>query len=147
VVAAAFGDVEVADVFEGVDDRGADGGQVVRAVAGAAGGDVLPEGHVSDVVVHLDRPVLADESGQVIGAGLGGGEAGDDVDGLALDLPGALVLPPAGELDGLLDVGEVDAEPVDVDGLEGAGLDPAVPALAGGRPAGIRFQGRALTLA
>ena len=44
------------------------------------------------------------------------------MDGLALDLPGALVLPPAGELDGLLDVREVDPvsahELVDVDLLK-----------------------------
>jgi hypothetical protein len=36
VVAAAFGDVQVAGVVDGVDDRGADGGEVDRAVAGAA---------------------------------------------------------------------------------------------------------------
>jgi hypothetical protein len=40
------------------------------------------------------------------------------------DLPGPGVLSPAGEFDGLLDVREVHAEPVDVDGLEGAGLEP-----------------------
>ena len=38
VVAPAFGDVQVASVFDGRDDRGADGGQVGRPAAGAAGG-------------------------------------------------------------------------------------------------------------
>ena len=70
VVAAAFGDVQVAGVFDGRDDRGADGGQVGGAAAGAAGRGVLAEGHVPDVVVCLDGPVLADEAGQVVRGGL-----------------------------------------------------------------------------
>jgi hypothetical protein len=37
VVAAAFGDVQVAGVFEGRDDGGADGGQVGGPAAGPAG--------------------------------------------------------------------------------------------------------------
>ena len=65
VVAAAFGDVQVAGVFEGRGDGGADGGQVDGPVAGAAGGGVFAEGQVADVVVRLDRPVLADQPGQV----------------------------------------------------------------------------------
>jgi hypothetical protein len=43
VVAASFGDVEVADVLEGCLDGGAEGGEVGRAVAGAAGGVVFAE--------------------------------------------------------------------------------------------------------
>ena len=43
VVAAAFGDVQVAGVFDGRDDGGADGGQVGRPAAGAAGGGVFPK--------------------------------------------------------------------------------------------------------
>jgi hypothetical protein len=39
VVAAAFGDVQVADVFDGRDDGGADGGQV----GGPVGAEVCPE--------------------------------------------------------------------------------------------------------
>jgi hypothetical protein len=47
VVAAAVGDVQVADVFEGRGDGGADGGQVGGPAAGPAGGGVLAEGHVA----------------------------------------------------------------------------------------------------
>lgn len=41
MVASAFGDVQIAGVFEGLDDRGAEGGQVAGSVAGAAGRMVL----------------------------------------------------------------------------------------------------------
>jgi len=51
VVAAAFGDVQVAGVFDGRDDGGADGGQVDGPAAGAAGGGIFPESKVADVVV------------------------------------------------------------------------------------------------
>src|SRR5436190_22341362 len=98
VVASAFGNVQVADVFEGRGDGGADGGQVDGPVAGAAGGGVLAEGHVADVVVRLDGPVLADQPGQVAGGGVGAGQAGDGVDGLAGGLAGGGVLAPAGDL-------------------------------------------------
>ena len=60
VVAAAFGDVQVAGVFEGRGDGGADGGQADRPAAGAAGGGIFPERKVADVVVGLDGPLLAD---------------------------------------------------------------------------------------
>src|SRR5215470_15227559 len=83
VVAAAFGDVQVAGVFDGRDDGGADGGQVGGPAAGPAGGGVFAEGHVAGVVVCLDGPVLTDEAGQVLGGGLGAGQAGDSVSGLA----------------------------------------------------------------
>jgi hypothetical protein len=43
VVAPAFRDVQVAGVFDGRDDRGADGGQVGGPAAGPAGGNVLAE--------------------------------------------------------------------------------------------------------
>src|SRR5512144_1624241 len=79
--------------------------------------------------MYLNGPVITDELGQVLRGGLGRGERGDDVDGLALDLPGPGIPSPAGELDGLVEVREVDAQAVDVDGLQGAGLDPAVPDL------------------
>ena len=65
VVAAAFGDVQVAGVFEGRDDGGADGGQVGGSAAGAAGGGIFAERKVADVVMSLNRPVLADQAGQV----------------------------------------------------------------------------------
>ena len=94
VVAASFGDVQVAGVFDGCGDGGADGGQVDRPVAGPAGGGVFAEGHVADVMVGLDGPVLADEPGQVASGGMGAGQAGDGVDGLAGDLAGSGVLPP-----------------------------------------------------
>src|SRR5258708_22542632 len=50
VVAAAFGDVQVAGVFDGRDDGGADGGQVGGPAAGAAGRGVFAESHVTDVL-------------------------------------------------------------------------------------------------
>jgi hypothetical protein len=65
VVAPAFGDVQVAGVFDGRDDGGADGGQVGRPAAGAAGGGVFAEGYVADLLsgsrrhkwdVFTDRP-------------------------------------------------------------------------------------------
>src|SRR6266852_5835177 len=83
VVAAAFGNVQVASVFDGRDDRGADGGQVGGPAAGTAGGSVFMECHVPDVVVCLDGPVLADEARQILGGGEGAGQAGDGVGGLA----------------------------------------------------------------
>src|SRR6266567_3954355 len=43
VVAAAFGDVQVAGVFDGRDDGGADGGQVGGPAPGAAGRGVFAE--------------------------------------------------------------------------------------------------------
>ena len=96
-------------------------------------------------VVVLDGPVLADEAGQVGRGGVGAGQAGDGVDGLAGGLAGGGVLPPAGDLDGLAGVREVQV--ADVGGLQGAGLGAAVPGLAGGAPAGTCRQGRALTWA
>ena len=50
MVAPAFGDVQVAGVFEGCDDGGADGGQVGGPAAGAAGRGIFAEGHVADVL-------------------------------------------------------------------------------------------------
>jgi len=129
VVAAAFRDVQVAGVLDGRDDCSADGRQVRWAAAGAAGRDVLAEGHVADVVMRLNGLVLAGEPGQVAGGGVCAGQAGDGVDGLAGDLPGGRVLPPAGDLDGLAGAGEVQS--AYVRGLEGAGLSAAVPGLAG----------------
>ena len=43
VVASAFGDVQVAGVFDGCGEGGADGGHVGGAAAGAAGGGVFTE--------------------------------------------------------------------------------------------------------
>ena len=129
VVAAAFGDVQVAGVFEGRGDGGADGGQVGGPAAGAAGGGIFPESKVADVVVSLDGPLLADQAGQVTGGGLGAGQAGDGVDGLAGGPAGGGVLPPPGDLDGLAGMREVQA--ADVRGLQGAGLGAAVPPLPG----------------
>jgi hypothetical protein len=73
--------------------------------------------------------VLADQAGQVVRGGLGAGQARDGIDGLAGDLAGGCVLPPAGDLDGLAGSGEVQA--LDVRGLESAGLGAAVPGVAG----------------
>ena len=54
------------------------------------------EGHVPDVVVRLDGPVLADQAGQVLRGGVGAGQAGDGVDGLAGGLAGGGVLAASG---------------------------------------------------
>src|SRR5579862_5603704 len=121
VVAPAFRDVQVAGVFDGRDDGGADGGQVGGPAAGTAGGSIFAERDVSDVVLRLDGPVLADQAGQIRRGRVGAGEAGDGVGGLAGDLAGSGVLPPAGDLDGLTGPGEAQA--ADVGGLHGAGLD------------------------
>src|SRR5689334_3398544 len=129
MVAAAFGDVEVADVLEGRDDGGADRGQVGRPASGPAGGGVFTETQVTNVVVRLDGPVLADQPGQVRRGGAGAGQAGDGVDGLAGGLSGGGLLPPAGDLDGLAGMREVQV--ADVGGLQGPGLGPAVPPVAG----------------
>ena len=145
VVAPSFGDVQVADVFDGRDDGGADGGQVGGAAAGAACRGVFGECHVADVVVCLDGPVLADQAGQVLCGGAGAGQAGDGVDGFAWRSCQCNVLPPAGDLDGLAGAGEVQV--VDVGGLEGAGPGAAVPGAAGGAAGRYLPQGRALTRA
>ena len=87
VVAPAFGDVQVAGVLDGRDDGGADSGQVARPAASTAGGRILTESDVTDVMMRLDGPVLADQAGQVLRGGVGAGEASDGVDGLAGDLP------------------------------------------------------------
>src|SRR5579859_4336954 len=129
VVAAAFGDVQVAGVFDGRDDGGADGGQVGGPAAGPAGGGVFAERGVPDVVMCLDGPVLADQAGQVRRGGMGTGQAGDGVDGVAGGPAGGAVLPPPGDLDGLAGVREVQV--ADVGGLQGAGLGAAVALLAG----------------
>ncbi len=50
VVAAPFGDVQVAGVFEGRGDGGADGGQVGRPAAGTAGGGIFSECDVADLL-------------------------------------------------------------------------------------------------
>src|SRR5579859_1459933 len=129
VVAAAFGDVQVAGVFEGRDDGRPDGRQVGGSAASAAAGGIFPERKVTDVVMTLNGPLLPDQAGQVTGGGLGAGQAGDGVDGLAGDLAGGDLLPPPGDLDGLAGVREVQA--ADVGGLQGAGLGAAVPGAAG----------------
>jgi hypothetical protein len=65
VVVMAFGDVQVAGIFDSRGDCGADGGPDGGPAAGAAGGGVLAEGDVPDVGMCLDGPVPADERGQV----------------------------------------------------------------------------------
>jgi hypothetical protein len=145
VVAAALGDVQVAGVFDGRDDGGADGGQVDRPDSGAGGGGVLAEGRVADVVVCLDGPVLADEAGQVLRGGVSAGQAGDSVGGLAGGPAGGSVLPPAGDRDGLAGTREVQA--ADVRGLQGPVPGAPVAGVAGDAAGGYCRQGRALTRA
>ena len=50
VIAAPFGDVQVAGVFDGRDDGGADGGQVDWPAAGPAGGGVFGERRIPSVL-------------------------------------------------------------------------------------------------
>ncbi len=50
VVAPAFGDVQVAGVFDRRDDGCPDGGQVDGPAAGPAGGGVLTERHVAQLL-------------------------------------------------------------------------------------------------
>src|SRR5260370_5537932 len=57
----------------------ADGGHGLVRAAGAAG--VLPENDITDIVMHLDRPVAAEVSQQASGAGLACRQAGDAEDG------------------------------------------------------------------
>jgi hypothetical protein len=135
VVAAAFGDVSVSGGSDGVDHCAADRGEVDGAVSGAGGGGVFGEGHVPDVVASiLDRPVFADEAGEGFRAGIGAGQIGDGVDGLVADLEGRGVLAPAGDLDCLARVGEVQV--INVDGFQRSGLIAAVAVIAPGRPGG-----------
>src|SRR5947208_11689930 len=88
VVAPAFGDVQVAGVFDGRDDGGADGGQVGGPAAGTAGGGVLAERRIPYVVMCLDGPVLADQAGQIRRGDACAGHAGNGVDGLTGGLAG-----------------------------------------------------------
>jgi hypothetical protein len=87
------------------------------------------EGGVADVVQRLDAPVPAYVVGEVGGAGLGGGEAGDRVDRHGPP-PSVVQEPdPAGDADRLGGVGEVQAS--DGGDLEPAELDPAMAAVTG----------------
>ncbi len=106
--------------------------------AGTSDGGVFMEGHVPDVVMGLDKSVLADQAGQVRRAGVRANQAGDGIDGLTGGPAGGGVLPTPGDLDGLAGTGEVQV--ADVGGLQGAGLGAAVPGAASG------VAGRYLTL-
>jgi hypothetical protein len=56
MVAATFRDVQVGGVFDGRDNGGADGGQVGRSAAGAAGRGIFAEGHVAGwLCASMDR--------------------------------------------------------------------------------------------
>ena len=99
---------------------------------------------LGDVMVRLDGPVLADQAGQVRRGGVGAGEAGDGVGGLAGGLAGGGVLPPAGDLDGLAGAGELQA--ADVSCLQGARLGAAVPGLPGGNAGRYLPPGQGLDL-
>ena len=93
----------------------------------------------------FDVPVLADEAGHVLRGGVGAGQAGDGVDGLAGGLAGGGVPPPAGDLDGLPDAGEVRV--ADVGGLQGPVSARPCPLSRVTLPAGTCRQGSALTWA
>src|SRR5262249_55420327 len=101
MVASAFGNMQIAGVFEGRDDGGPDGGQVDRPAASRARGCIVSESDVTRVRMRVGGRVLADQAGQVLRGGVSAGQAGDGVDGLARGLAGGGGLPPAGDLDGL----------------------------------------------
>ena len=115
---------------EHTDDQVAQAGHGLWAGAGADLGSVLGEGDIAGVVQRLDRPVAAEQVGQPGGADLGVGETGDRVGGHRLPPSGWRGACLAGDLQDLGGVGE--PEVTDGDGLEGAVLDAAVAAVAGG---------------
>src|SRR5271157_3629225 len=146
------GDVVVAgladETHEQVTERGEDAGPG----AGADLGRVLAESDITDQVdLVLDAPVTADIGSDVLGAGLAGGEAGDQVHGLGAGFSDALagfpVALPPGDGAGADDLGDLpDVREPFPDLLGGvhdqvrAGLGAAVaavlrPVLAGAGPA------------
>jgi hypothetical protein len=79
---------------------------------------------VTSRMVRLDSPVLTQEPGQVLGCGLGAGQARDGIDGLAGDLAGGGDLPPPGDFEGLAGVATDNVRPpgpVRVTGSRGPG--------------------------
>src|SRR5262249_39338403 len=81
VVAGGGCDVGVASHFHDPDGEVAQGGHDLGTVSGADLGGVLAVGDVADVVQGLDAPMSADPPGEVGGAGLGDGQAGDPIGG------------------------------------------------------------------
>ncbi|MFD5071906.1 hypothetical protein ACFWNC_28870 [Streptomyces sp. NPDC058369] len=69
------------------------------------------------MVQGLDLPVVPDESGELGGGGLLGGEAGEGVDGLDGGIAGLAVGAPALDLDGLTGAGQEQV-------VHGGHLDP-----------------------
>jgi hypothetical protein len=128
VVAGGSGDVGVPGHLHDSDGQVAQGGHDLGAVAGTDLGGVLAVGDVADVVQGFDAPVAADPPGQVGGAGLGDGQAGDPVGGDGPPFPRQLPGPP-GDGDGL---GCVREGQPGCDGgcLDRAGLLAAMPAVA-----------------
>jgi hypothetical protein len=134
------GDVAVAVGPEDADGEVAQAGHGPGGGGGAGLGGVFGEGGVADVVQGLDAPVPADPVGQAGRAGLGGGEAGDRVDGMGAPLVAGKRPDPAGDADGLGGVGEVQVS--DGGDLQAADLGPAVAAVAGVVLDGTWCQGR-----
>lgn len=130
VVEAAFGDVAVARGADRGDHGASEDREGCGGPAGPAGGGVLTEGDVADVVLAvLDVPVLAGERREQRGPCLLEGEAGDPVGGLAGRRP-AFHPAPAVDADRLGRVREVEVG--DGGGLDAAGLVAAVAMVAGG---------------
>lgn len=105
------------------------------AGAGANLGVVLGEHDVADLVQPvLDRPVSADELGELDGADVAEGQVRDGVDGFGAPAAGAATTSAAGDLGGEAGVWERNPRPDrtgDGGELEAARLDPSVPALSG----------------
>ncbi|MGW3607111.1 hypothetical protein [Micromonospora sp. NPDC005161] len=114
-------------------DRGvAQGGHHAGCVAGADAAGVFAVGGVADVMQDFDGPMSAQPVGQVGGAGLGGGQVRDRVDGDGGPAAGGQVEPAAADPQGLNGVWEVQGErPGARDRLQAADVVAAVAAFAG----------------
>jgi hypothetical protein len=107
MVGPAFGDVEVADVFEGGDD----GSPMVARLAGPQPVRlvVVPSPELTSWCASMDQCSRTSRARSRAVASAPG-QAGDCVEDLAGSLAGGGVLPPAGDLDGLAGVRNIPNE-------------------------------------
>ncbi len=120
-MAAGGRDAGVPGHFEDSDGEVAQGRHDLGSVAGAGLGGVFAVGDIADVVQRLDLPVTAYPSGELGVGGLGGGQAGNGVDGEGPPFLLAVQGPdPAGDANGLGGVRE--GKP----GRDGGGFEGAV---------------------
>jgi hypothetical protein len=146
VVPGGGSNVMVASHFDDSDGEVAQADHDLGPVSGADLGGVFAVGDVADVVQGFDGPVTADPPGEVSGAGLGDGQAGDAIGGDGPPLAGGQRPDAAGDGDGLGRVRE--GKP----GRDGGGLivrcsSRPCPRVCWRSPAGMARQGRFLTWA